>query len=258
MRPLWKGSIGFGLVNIPVGLYSATEESNLSFFTLDKKNKAPIRYKKVNDATGAEVKQADIVKGYKLGQNTVIMEEEDFQKAMPEKTDHIEILQFVVEKEIDTLYYEKPYYIAPLKGGEKAYSLLREALKKEGKAALGTFVFHKREWVCLLKPLSEALVLHQLRFSEEIRSTKGLELPEIKPKPEEIKMAASLISQLTKPFKPEQFKDAYAEKLLKVIEGKAKGKTTKFKPMKVVHTTDTEDLMEKLKASLKTTTKKAS
>lgn len=257
MRPLWNGSIGFGLVNIPVGLYSATEESNLSFFTLDKRNKAPIRYKKVNDATGAEVKQTDIVKGYKIGKSTVIMEEEDFTKAMPEKTDHIEILQFVVEKEIDTLYYEKPYYIAPLKGGEKAYALLREALKKEGKAALGTFVFHKREWVCLLKPAADALVLHQLRFAEEIRPTKGLDLPDIKPKAEELKMAASLIAQLTKSFKPEQFKDEYAEKLLKVIEAKAKGKPTKFKAMKVVHTTDTEDLMAKLKASLKTT-KKAS
>src|SRR6478672_8813492 len=194
MRPLWKGSIGFGLVNIPIGLYSATEESNLPFFTLDKKNKARIRYKKVNDATGVEVKQTDIVKGYKMGDNTIIMEEEDFSKAMPEKTDHIEILQFVVEKEIDTLYYEKPYYIAPTKGGEKAYALLRDALKKEGKAALGTFVFHQREWVCLLKPSADALVLHQLRFAEEIRSTKGLELPEIKTKPEELKMAATLIN----------------------------------------------------------------
>lgn len=258
MRPLWKGSIGFGLVNIPIGLYSATEESNLPFFTLDKKNKARIRYKKVNDATGAEVKQTDIVKGYKMGDSTIIMEEVDFSKAMPEKTDHIEILQFVVEKEIDTLYYEKPYYIAPTKGGEKAYALLRDALKKEGKAALGTFVFHQREWVCLLKPSVDALVLHQLRFAEEIRSTKALELPEIKPKPEELKMAATLINQLTKPFEPEQFKDEYAEKLLKVIAAKAKGKTTKFKPMKVVHTTETEDLMAKLKASLKTTTKKAS
>jgi DNA end-binding protein Ku len=258
MRPLWKGSIGFGLVNIPIGLYSATEDSNLTFFTMDKKNKAAIRYKKVNDATGAEVKQGDIVKAYKVGNSTVIMEEEDFNKAMPGKTEHIEIIQFVAEKEIDTLYYEKPYYIAPLKGGEKAYALLREALKKEGKAALGTFVFHKREWVCLLKPSADALVLHQLRFAEEIRSTKGLELPEIKPKNEELKIAASLIAQLTKPFKPEQFKDEYAQKLLKIIEAKAKGKTTKFKPMKVVHTTETEDLMAKLKASLKPPTKKAS
>src|SRR6478672_11277519 len=141
MRPLWKGSIGFGLVNIPIGLYSATEESNLSFMTLDKKNQAQIRYKKVNDTTGAEVKPADIVKAYKLGKRTVIMAEEDFTKAMPEKTEHIDIVQFVEEKEIDTLYFEKPYYVEPLKGGERAYALLREALKKEGKAALGTFVF---------------------------------------------------------------------------------------------------------------------
>jgi DNA end-binding protein Ku len=232
-------------------LYSATEESSLSFFTLDKKNNARIRYKKVNDATGNDVKEADIVKGYKMGDNTVIMDEEDFEKATPGKSDHIEIMQFVQEKEIDTIYYEKPYYLAPTKGGERAYALLRDALKKEGKAALGTFVFHKREWVCLLKPSTDALILNRLRFSEEIRSTKGLEIPQVSAKAEELKMAATLISQLTKPFKPEQFKDEYSEKLLKVIEAKAKGKTANFKAMKVVHTTGTEDIMEKLKASLK-------
>lgn len=251
MRPLWKGSIGFGLVNIPMALYSAVEESNLPFFTLDKRNNGRIRYKKVNESTGHEVKPADIVKGYKMGANTVILEEADFEKAMPEKTDHIEILQFVLESEIDSIYYEKPYYIVPTKGGEKAYALLRDALQKEGKAALGTFVFHKREWVCLIKPGADALVLNQLRFAEEIRSSKSLDLPQVHAKPGEIKMATTLINQLTKPFKPEQFHDEYAGKLLKIVEAKAKGKATKFKPMKVVHTTDAEDLMEKLKASLK-------
>jgi DNA end-binding protein Ku len=186
-----------------------------------------------------------------MGENTVIMEEEDFKKATPGKSDHIEIIQFVVEKEVDSIYFEKPYYIAPTKGGEKAYALLRDSLKKEGKAAIGTFVFHKREWVCLLKPSADALVLNQLRFAEEIRSTKGLEIPQVSTKAEELKMAASLIAQLTKPFKPEQFRDEYAEQLLKIIEAKSKGKTTKFKAMKVVHTTETEDLMQKLKASLK-------
>src|SRR5215218_10121481 len=135
MRPLWKGSIGFGLVNIPVRLYSATEESDVSFVTLDKKSKSRIRYKKVSDATGKEVVPADIVKAYKSGEQYVIMEDVDFEKAMPEKKDHIDIVQFISEKEIDILYYEKPYYLEPEKGGERAYVLLREALKKEGKAA---------------------------------------------------------------------------------------------------------------------------
>ena len=256
MRSLWKGSIGFGLVNIPVSLYSATEESNLSFVSLDKKTQARIRYKKVSESTGKEIDTKDIVKAYPSGAQYIIMEDEDFQKAMPEKKDHIDIVQFVNEKEIDALYYEKPYYLEPQKGGERAYALLRDSLQKEGKAAIGLFVFHNREWVCLLKPFEKAIVLNRLRFSEEIRTTEGLKLPDSNTKGEELKMASMLISQLTKPFQADKFKDEYSGKLMKVIEAKAKGKTDNFKPMKVVHNTNTEDLMAKLKASLKT--KKAS
>ena len=257
MRSIWKGSIGFGLVNIPVKLYSATEESTLGFITLDKNNNARIRYKKVNEATGKDVKEGDIVKGYKVGEIYVILEEDDFKKATPEKYDHLEIVQFVAEKEIDPVYYEKPYYLEPEKSGARAYALLRDALKKEGKAALGPLVYHKREWICLIKPMGDLLVLHRLRFAQEIREAAGLTLPKADVKAEEVKMATMLISQLTKPFKPEQFKDEFSEKLLKVIEAKAKGKSTTYKPLKLVHST-TEDLMQKLKASLKTPAKKAS
>lgn len=257
MRSIWKGSIGFGLVNIPVKLYSATEESTLAFITLDKNNNARIRYKKINEATGKDVKEGDIVKGYKMGEGYVILEEEDFKKATPEKYDHLEIVQFVTEKEIDPVYYEKPYYLEPEKTGARAYALLRDALKKEGKAALGPLVYHKREWICLIKPMGELLVLHRLRFAQEIREASGLTLPKAEPKGEEIKMASMLINQLTKPFKPEQFRDEFSEKLIKVIEAKAKGKNTAYKPLKLVHST-TEDLMQKLKASLKTPAKKAS
>lgn len=255
MRPLWKGSIGFGLVNIPVHLYSAVEESRLSFFTMDKKDNARIRYKKVNERTGKDVAPADIIKGYQMGKNFVVLDKEDFEKAIPGKKDHIEIEQFIFEKEISAVYYEKPYYLEPDKGGSRAYALLRDALKKEGKAALGTFVYHDREWVCLIKPGEEALVMHRLRFAEEVRPQSDLNIPELKSNTAELKMAATLINQLTKPFKPEQFKDEYAEKLLKVIEAKSVGKKASFKAMKVVHS-KTQDLMEQLKASLKT--KKAS
>jgi DNA end-binding protein Ku len=256
MRALWKGSIGFGLVNIPVNLYSATEESNLAFVSLDKNTKSRIRYKKVSESTGKEIEQKDIVKAFPVGKNYIIMEEEDFDKALPEKKDHIDIVQFVNDKEIDVLYYEKPYYLEPVKGGERAYALLRDSLKKEGKAAIGLFVFHNREWVCLLKPSEKVIVLNRLRFSEEIRTTEELKLPDTAAKADELKMAAMLIGQLTKPFKPDQFKDEYSGKLLKVIEAKGKGKSSSFTQLKVVHNTNTEDLMAKLKASLKT--KKAS
>lgn len=251
MRPIWTGSIGFGLVNIPVRLYSATDESTIPFVSLDKNNHARIRYKKVNESTGKEVDYNDIVKGYKIGSDYVIVEEEDFNKATPEKLDHLEIVQFISEDEIDAVYFEKPYYLEPDKTGARAYALLRDALKKERKAALGPLVYHKREWICLVKPMDNVLVLHRLRFAQEIRGAEGLTLPKSDLKTEELKMAGLLINQLSKPFKPEQFKDEFSEKLLKVIEAKAKGKGSSFKPMKVVHTSTTEDLMKKLKDSLK-------
>lgn len=257
MQSLWTGSIGFGLVNIPVKLYAATEESNIPFVTLDKNNNARINYKKVNQSTGEEVKPADIVKGFKVGDDYVIMDEEDFKKASPEKLDHLEILQFIYEKEIDARYFEKPYYLQPDKTGAKPYALLRDTLKKEGKAALGPLVYHKKEWICLIKPLNDHLVLHRLRFAQEIRSTDSITVPKIEIKSEEIKMATMLVEQLTKPFQPELFKDEYSEKLMKVIDDKSKGKATTVKHMKVV-SSKTVDLMEVLKASLKTPTKKAS
>ncbi len=255
MRPLWKGSIGFGLVNIPVHLYSAVEESKLSFFTMDKKDQARIRYKKINERTGKEVAADDIVKGYKMGNNFVVMDKEDFEKAVPGQKDHIEIEHFIYDKEISALYYEQPYYLEPDKSGSRAYALLRDALKKEGKAALGTFVYHDSEWVCLIKPFNNALLMHRLRFSEEIRTEEDLNLPQVKSNAAELRMASTLINQLTKPFSPDLYKDEYTEKLLKVIEAKSKGKPASFKSMKVVHN-KTADLMEQLKASLKT--KKAS
>lgn len=258
MRSIWTGSIGFGLVNIPVKMYSATEESNLPFVTLDKSNNARIRYKKTNETTGKEVKEGDIVKAYKMGKGYVILDKDDFKSATPEKYDHLEIVQFIYEKEIDVVYFEKPYYLEPDKSGARAYALLRDALKKEGKAALGPLVYHNREWICLIKPLNDLLTLHRLRFAQEIRQPEGLVIPQQTIKPDEFKMASMLINQLTKPFKPEQFKDEFSEKLLKLIEAKAKGKTTAVNPMKVVHNNTTEDLMQKLKASLKTPTKKAS
>jgi DNA end-binding protein Ku len=257
MRPIWTGSIGFGLVNIPVRLYSAVDESTLAFISIDKNNHARIKYKKVNESTGKEVNHQDIVKGFQVGKDVVIVEDSDFQKVAPEKNDHLEIVQFINEKEIDAVFFEKPYYLEPDKTGTRAYALLRDALKKEGKAALGPLVYHKKEWICLIKPLGDVLVMHRLRFAQEIRAVTGLTIPKSEAKSDEIKMASLLINQLTKPFKPELFKDEFSEKLLKVIEAKAKGKSVPLKTMKVVHST-TEDLMLKLKASLKSPAKKAS
>lgn len=259
MKSMWKGSIGFGLVNIPVRLYVATEESNISFFQIDKKDHARVRYKKTNENSGKELTTEQIGRGYMFNDKLVVVDDTDLAKAAPEKSDHLEITQFVNEKEIDSVYFEKAYYLEPDKAGGKAYVLLRDALKKENKAALGLLVFHNKEWLCLIKPQRKVLVLHKLLFSDEIRSEAGLNIPDISLKVEELKVASMLIARLTKPFKADEFRDTYSEKVMKIIEAKARGKAT-GKPLKVAHKATTDDLMEKLKASLgsKKTTRKAS
>lgn len=257
MKAIWTGSIGFGLVNIPIKLYTATESSSLDFDMLDKKDLSNIRFKRVNENTQKEVEYANIVKGYMLDGKYVVLDDADFKKAAPEKTSHVEIMQFVKESEIGAMYFESPYYVAPEKNGTRAYVLLREALAKAGKVGLGSFVMRSKEHVCMIMAMGDALVLNRLRFPEEIRKPGELDLPKTKSKPEEIKMAVSLIDQLTKPFDPKMFKDEYTEKLLKVIQAKAKGKAVPFKPLKVVHS-KSKDLMEQLQASLSATKRKAS
>lgn len=257
MRALWTGSIGFGLVNIPIKMYSAVEESSLDLDMLDKKDHSNIKFKRVNEKTGKEVAWGNIVRGYLLNERYVVLDDKDFEKAMPERTKHIEISQFVDITEIDSTYFEVPYYLEPEKGGSRAYVLLRDALEKTGKAGIGMFVMHKREHVALIKALDDVLVLNRIRFPQEIRSPKELKLPSEKSKANELKMAVNLIDQLTEKFDPKKYKDDYTGKLMKIIEAKAKGKKLPFKPMKVVHSTTT-DLMDQLKASLSSSKRKAS
>ena len=249
MKAIWKGSIGFGLVNIPVKLYSAVEDSSLDLDMLDKKDHSNIKFKRVNEQTGREVAWENIVRGYLLNEKYVVLDKKDFEKASPEKSKHIEIIQFVDETEIDSTYFEQPYFLEPEKTGERAYALLREALNKSGKAGVGLFVMHSREHVCIIKSDKDVLILNRIRFAQEIRSHKNLNLPKTKSKPAELKMAVSLIDQLTKPFDITKYKDDYTDKLMKIIRAKAKGKSVPVTHMKVVHST-TRDLMEQLKASL--------
>ena len=257
MKAIWTGSVGFGLVNIPIKMYSAIEESKLDLDMLDKKDNSNIKFKRINENTGKEVAWENIVKGYELNNKYVILEDKDFEKASPEKTNHIEIDQFVDEHEIDSSYFEQPYYLEPQKTGTRAYALLRDALQKSGKAGVGTFVMRNREHLCILKASEEVIVLNRIRFAQEIRPTTELKLPKTKSKPAEIKMAINLVDQLTKKFDVKKYKDTYSDKLLKIIKAKSKGKTTTYKSMKVVHS-KTKDLMEQLKASLSSPKKKAS
>jgi len=252
MRSIWTGAIGFGLVNIPIKLYSATESAKLDLDMLDKKDHAKIKYNRVNADTGKEVAWGDIVKGYKYDEDYVILTDDDFEKASPEKSKTIAIEEFAEEAMIDPSFYDTPYYVEPAKGGDRAYALLVEALKDTGKVAVGRFVMRSRENLCVLRPQDNMLVLMKLRFAEEIRDTKELNLPSSKTaiKPAELKMAEALIEQLTpKEFDISKYKDSYDAELLKLIEAKAKGKRITV-PKAKTPKTKTVDLMEQLKASL--------
>lgn len=257
MRAIWSGAIGFGLVNIPIKLYSAVQNSELDLDMLDKKDHANIKFQRVNANTGKEVPWANIVRGYKVDEKYVVLTDEDFQKASPEKNKIIEIAEFVDEKEIDTMYYETPYYLQPEKSGAKAYALLREALKKSGKVGLGSFVLRNRESLVIIKPHDDLLVLNKIRFAQEIRDASEINIPSATNKPAELKMAIQLIDQLTHDFDISNYKDSYSSKLLKLINNKAKGKKTTKSPLRVVHSRS-RDLMDQLKASLGTAKKKAS
>ena len=249
MRAIWTGAIGFGLVNIPVKIYSATQGSELDLDMLDKKDHSHIKFKRVNEDTGKEVAWENIVKGYKLDDRYIVLTDEDFEKASPEKTKIIDITEFVDEAEIDGMYYDTPYYLEPEKSGTKAYVLLRDALLKTGKAGFGSFVLRNKENICLIRAMEEVLVLNKLRWAQEIRPVDELNIPTGSPKPAEMKMAIELIRSLTGKFDISSYKDTYTDELLKLIKAKAKGGKPAKPVLRVVHSPK-KDLLSQLKASL--------
>lgn len=250
MRSIWKGSISFGLVNIPVKLYSATQQSTLNLDMVDRRDMGKVRFKRINEQTGKELTMENIGKAYRYNGDYILLEDEDFEAASPEKSKIIEVNNFVKEDEIDTIYFENSYYIEPEKSGEKAYALLREALSKSGKVGLAQFVLRTAETLSVLKPMKDVLVLSKIRFAEEIRTVEELKLPpKTVVKPEELKMALSLINQYSQEFDINKFKDEYAASLLKVIEQRASGKKGKIRKLKVTYTAP-DNLMDQLKASL--------
>ncbi len=249
MKAIWTGAIGFGLVNIPVKLYSATEESSLDLDMLDKKDHSHIKYKRVNEKTGKEVAWENIVKGYDYDGKYIVLDEKDFEKAMPEKTSILSIDHFVQEDEIDSIYFETPYFLEPQKNGEAPYTLLVEALKKTKMAGVGTFVMRNKEVLGILRPYDNIILFQRIRYDQEIRKTSDLSVPKRAVKPAELKMAVTLIEQLSEKFDISAYKNNYSEKLMKVIEAKAKGKKVAAPKLRVAHV-KTKDLMEQLKASL--------
>ncbi len=255
MRAIWSGAISFGLVNIPVKLYSGTSaERALDLDMLSKKDMAPIRYARISTASNKEVEWKDIVKGYEVEKGKyVVITDEDFKKASPEKTNTIEILQFADEKEIDPIYYEKPYYLVPDKGAAKPYTLLLKALEKAKKVAIATCVIRNREHIFSIKPMAgEILLLEQLRYADQINEMPDVKSTHAKITQQEINLALKLIDQLTEKFKPESFKDTYTDTMKKLIEAKAHGKKITV-PTVEKKTAAVKDLMSVLKESLQTT-----
>ncbi|WP_419488694.1 Ku protein [Chryseobacterium bernardetii] len=252
MKAIWNGAIGFGLVNIPVKIYSATETSKLDLDMLDKSDFSNIRFKRVNENTGKEVKWENIVKGYLMDDKYIVLDEEDYEAASPEKTKILSIDQFVKEEEVDSVYFETPYYLEPQKNGENAYRLLLKALEKTGMVGIGTFVLRESEAIGMIRPYNnDILILNRLRFDQEIRDYSDLKIPAHKaPKPAELKMAVNLIEQLSQEFDPAIYKDTYSDDLLKIIKQKAKGKNIKTRKAPAAKEGKVIDLMAQLKASL--------
>ncbi|MDM1554303.1 MULTISPECIES: Ku protein [Chryseobacterium] len=259
MKAIWNGAIGFGLVNIPIKIYSATETSKLDLDMLDKSDFSNIRFKRVNENTGKEVKWENIVKGYLMDEQYIVLDEQDYEAASPEKTKILSIDQFVKEEEVDSIYFETPYYLEPQKNGENAYRLLLKALEETQMVGIGTFVLRESEAIGMIRPYNDnILILNKLRFDQEIRDYAGLKIPARKaPKPAELKMAVSLIKQLSQDFDPAMYKDTYSDELIKIIKQKAKGKNPKTPKAPAAKEGKVIDLMAQLKASLNTSKSKS-
>ncbi len=254
MKAIWTGSISFGLINIPVKLYSARESNRVDLDMLDSDDYSRIRYKRVNENTGEEVDWGDIVKGHQVDGKYVVLEDEDFERAKSGRSENIKIDEFVDEKEIPDIYFDKPYYLEPDKGAKRSYALLVKALKESGKVGVLKFVLRKREHLAIIKPKDDVLVLNQLRFQEEIRSSEELDVTvnEDEIDAEEVDIAVDLIGKYEKDFDISDYHDTYTNELLEIIESKAEGKELKkAKEPEQKEATESKDLMNKLKQSLK-------
>jgi DNA end-binding protein Ku len=227
-RAIWSGSLGFGLVQIPVSLHAAEEADELSLTLLDKRDFSPVGYERINKKTGKEVDWADTVKGYESAPGKyVVLTEHDFSEANPKATHQIDILDFVQLADIDPHYIDKPYVVVPEKNGKKAYALLREALKRSGRAGVAKLVLRTRQHLCAVIPHGKALSLLILRFADELKGTSDLDLPEENLKKlgitsKELDMAEKLISGMVDEWQPEKYRDDYRKDLLSLIHSRAK------------------------------------
>lgn len=250
---MWKGSISFGLVTIPVAMHNATKRDELSFKLLRKSDMSPIRYKRVAEVDGKEVSWDEIVKGYEYEKGEfVTVTEEDFGRVDLKSADTIQIVDFVEMDEIDPMFFDKPYYLEPQKGGAGAYALLRDVLEKTNKTGIAKVVIRTRQHLAAVKPLDKLLVVELMHFPDELLSPEGLKVPETKLGQREEQMATMLVEQMTTKWEPERYVDEYKDALMKVIEKKveAGGKELPTAKHKAAKGTNVIDLVEVLKKSL--------
>jgi DNA end-binding protein Ku len=268
-RAIWKGSISFGLVNVPVELYPAAQSHSLSFSMLDKRDFSPVGYKRYNKTTGAEVPWNDIVKGYEYEKDQyVVMSEEDFRRANVQQAKSVEIATFVDARSIPPQYFEAPYYLVPGERAQKVYALLRETMRSTNKVGVGQVVIRTTHHLAAVMPIDGALMMITLRYANELRKQKEFDFPptslkEVGVTPKELELAQKLVADMSGDFNPEEFEDTYNEDLMKRIEEKIqKGETHVLtKPEQEAgegRSAQVIDLMELLKRSIDKTAERGS
>jgi DNA end-binding protein Ku len=249
---MWKGAIAFGLVNIPVDLYSATRDHRPRFRLLHAKDESPVHYERVCQADGKPVAWEDLVKGfeYEKGQ-FVVLTKDDFKTAALEKTKTIDIIDFVDPKEIDERYFETPYYLQPGKGADRAYALIREAIRESEKIGIAKIILRDAQHLAAVEAIGDALVLTMMRFADELADLGDFSFPKAGDiRAAELRMARQLVESLSAKWEPGKYTDEYRDNLIRVIKGKLKGKTPRLKERELPKQADVIDLMARLRASL--------
>jgi DNA end-binding protein Ku len=251
-RALWKGAISFGLVNIPIELHTAVRDSRPRFRMLHARDRSPIRFQRVCERDGTTVAWEDLVKGYEYEKgNFVVLTKEDFAAAALEKTRTVDILDFVKAEEIDDRFFETPYYMLPGKGGERAYALLREAIRTSGRIGISKFILRDAQHLAAVEVIKDALVLSIMRFADELVDATTFTFPSSSTvRQQELGMAKTLVENLAAEWSPAKYTDDYRENLMKVIRAKMKGQKPKLRAEVEPQSADVVDLMERLRQSL--------
>jgi DNA end-binding protein Ku len=251
-RSIWNGTITFGLIAVPIKVHSATESHTIHFHQVHDKDGARIKQKRICSKEGKEVPYKEVAMGYEVrGGEFVMLEKEEIEAAAGARSRTIDLEQFVDGEQIDPVFYDRTYYLGAGQDGADAYRLLHDALRDAGRAGLGRWVFHNREYLVSVRAGDDVLVLHTMRFADELVSTDKLDIPEPsrKPSDRELEMAEQLVDSLSQRFRPSAFKDDYRDRVAKLIESKAKGEEIELAPREKPQATD--DLMAALEASLR-------